>query len=261
MLNRFFSEGIPLGLAQAALATLLALAVMFLARWREIRLERETIVSLGRGIVQVVIVGSVLLLLFEAPLWTAMIVLPAMVVAAAAIARRRAASIPRVFWVSLAGIAFGSGIVIVLMTFLGVIAADLTDLIPVGSMLIANAMNTSGLALNRFRSEVVSHVGQIEAGLALGAPSEKMVRPYTQAAVTASLIPRLDSLRSLGIVWIPGMILSGTDPVYAAIYQFVVLAMIFAAAGLSSVATTVLVRRYIFSDAEQLLLRPAVETG
>ena len=265
MLNRFFSEGIPLGLAQAALATLLALAVMFLARWREIRLERETIVSLGRGIVQVVIVGSVLLLLFEAPLWTAMIVLPAMVVAAAAIARRRAASIPRVFWVSLAGIAFGSGIVIVLMTFLGVIAADLTDLIPVGSMLIANAMNTSGLALDRFRSEVVSHVGQIEAGLALGAPSEKMVRPYTQAAVTASLIPRLDSLRSLGIVWIPGlmagMILSGTDPVYAAIYQFVVLAMIFAAAGLSSVATTVLVRRYIFSDAEQLLLRPAVETG
>lgn len=265
MLNQFFTAGIPLGLAQAAVASLLALAVMLLARWREIRLERETIISLTRGIVQVVIVGSVLLLLFEAPRWSALIVLPAMMLAAAAIAARRAETIPNIFWVSFAGIGFGAGLVIVLMTLLGVIAQDLTDLIPVGSMLIANAMNSSALALDRFRSEVISHVGHIEAGLALGATPEVMVRPYAQAAVTASLIPRLDSLRSLGIVWIPGlmagMILSGTDPVYAAIYQFVVLAMIFAAAGLTSVATTLLVRRYIFSQAEQLLLRPAVDNA
>jgi putative ABC transport system permease protein len=50
--------------------------------------------------------------------------------------------------------------------------------------------------------------------------------------VRASLIPRIDSLRSLGIVWIPGlmagMVLAGSDPVYAAIYQFVVIAMVFA---------------------------------
>jgi len=79
-----------------------------------------------------------------------------------------------------------------------------------------------------------------------------------QASFEASLIPAIDSLRSLGIVWIPGlmagMLLSKANPVYAAIYQFVVLAMIFAASGLTSLVSTLLIRGRIFSPAEQLLL-------
>jgi putative ABC transport system permease protein len=96
--------------------------------------------------------------------------------------------------------------------------------------------------------------------LALGAEPKNTVTPYVQAAVQASLIPRIDSLRSLGIVWIPGlmagMVLSGEDPVYAAIYQFVVIAMIFAAAGLTSVVSTLLIRSRVFSSAQQLTLQP-----
>jgi putative ABC transport system permease protein len=81
-----------------------------------------------------------------------------------------------------------------------------------------------------------------------------------QASFEASLIPAIDSLRSLGIVWIPGlmagMLLSGARPVYAAIYQFVVLAMIFAASGLTSLVSTLLIRDRIFTAAQQLSLQP-----
>jgi putative ABC transport system permease protein len=81
-----------------------------------------------------------------------------------------------------------------------------------------------------------------------------------QAAFESSLIPAIDSLRSLGIVWIPGlmagMLLSGARPVYAAIYQFVVLAMIFAASGLTSLVSTLLIRDGIFTAAQQLSLQP-----
>lgn len=262
MLSQFFSEGIELGLAQAAIAALLALAVMLVARWREIHLERETIISLIRGLIQIVLVGSVLALLLQGPQWTSIIVLLGMMAAAASIAARRARGIPGAFSVSLAGIGVGAGIVIVLMTWLGVIDSAISSLIPVGSMLIANAMNTNALALDRFRAEVESHMGQIEAALALGAASDAAVSPYVQAAVHASLIPRIDSISSLGIVWIPGMmagmVLSGTDPVYAAIYQFVIMAMIFAAAGLTAVLSTLLIRRKAFTEAEQLILRPEV---
>jgi putative ABC transport system permease protein len=119
--------------------------------------------------------------------------------------------------------------VIALMTWLGLIDTPITTLVPVGSMLITNAMNTEGLALNRFRSEVLAHVGEIETALALGADGRSSVAPYVQRSFEASLIPAIDSLRSLGIVWIPGLmagiLLSGTRPAYAAIYQFVVLAM------------------------------------
>jgi len=260
MLNRFFSEGLELGLAQAAVAAVLALAVMLLARERKIHVERETVIALVRGLIQIVIVGSFLALLFQGPRWSSILVLAGMMAAAGTIAARRASGIPGAFTVSLAGIGLGAGIVIVLMTWFGVIDSALTSLIPVGSMLIANSMNTSALALERFRAEVESHVGQIEAALALGASTQTAVSPYVQAAVHASLIPRLDSISSLGIVWIPGMmagmVLSGTDPVYAAVYQFVIMAMIFAAAGLTSVLSTLLIRNKAFSEAEQLILRP-----
>lgn len=265
MLDQLFPDPRVLGMAQAAITMILALGVMLFARRRDIHLERETIVALVRGIVQVVAVGSVLLLLLQGPGWTSIFVLLAMIVAATTIAARRARGIRGAFWVSLAGIGFGSGLVIAGMTSSGVIDSTMSSLIPVGSMLIANAMNTNALALDRFRSEVEAHVGQIEAALALGAEPKGTVTPYVQAAVQASLIPRIDSLRSLGIVWIPGlmagMILAGTDPVYAAIYQFVVIAMIFATAGLTSIVSTLLIRSRAFSPAQQLILRPGVDNS
>lgn len=259
MLERLFPDQLPLGLAQAATAAALALAMMALARRRGIHLERETVVALVRGIVQIVAVGSVLVLVFQGPGWVGVPVLAAMMLAAGGIAARRARGIPGAFRVSLVGVVLGSGTVIATMTWLGVIGRELSSLIPVGSMLVANAMNTSSLSLERFRSELISHSGFVEAGLALGAAPEQVARPYVQASVEASLIPRIDTLRSLGIVWIPGlmagMVLSGTDPVYAAIYQFVVIAMIYASSGLTSVVATLLVRSRAFSPAQQLLLR------
>jgi len=57
------------------------------------------------------------------------------------------------------------------------------------------------------------------------------------------------------------MLLSGVRPVYAAIYQFVVLTMIFAASGLTSLVSTLLVRAQAFTSAEQLSLRPGVSAN
>ena len=261
MLERYFHGQLQLGLAQAAAAAIAALAVVLIARRRAIHLERETAIALLRGLVQIIAVGSVLILLLRAPRWSGVFLLALMMVAAGFTSRRRAQGIPGAFRSSTCAIAGGAGSVIALMTWLGVIDTAITSLIPVGSMLIANAMNTNGLALNRFRSDVLAHVGEIETALALGAAPQQSVAPYVQASFEASLIPAIDSLRSLGIVWIPGlmagMLLSGSRPVYAAIYQFVVLAMIFAASGLTSLVSTLLLRSRAFSPAEQLLLRSA----
>jgi putative ABC transport system permease protein len=260
MLRLLVSNQLYLGLAQAGMASLAAMVVVLLARKRGIHLESETLIAMVRGIVQIVAVGSILVLLLRGPRWTGGFCLAGMMIAAGAISARRARGIPGAFKVSVWAIIFGAGSVIALMTWLGVIDTAITSLVPVGSMLIANAMNTNGLALNRFRSDVWAHAGEIESALALGANPENSVAPYLQAAFEASLIPAVDSLRSLGIVWIPGlmagMLLSGVRPVYAAIYQFVVLAMIFAASGLTSLVSTLLIRGQIFTSAEQLLLQP-----
>lgn len=260
MLKLFFHIPWQLGLAQALVAALAAGLVVLLARRRGIHLEREAGVAMVRGLVQIVAVGSILVFLLRGPRWTAGFLLVAMIVAAGATSARRAKGLPGAFQVSVSAIGLGAGSVIALMTALGVIDTAITSLVPVGSMLIANAMNTNALALNRFRSEVLAHVGEIETALALGADARTSISPYVQVSFESSLIPAIDSIRSLGIVWIPGlmagMLLSGTDPVYAAIYQFVALAMILAASGLTSLVGTLLVRGRTFSPAEQLLLRP-----
>ena len=260
MLKLFVHGQLQLGIAQAAAAALAALLVMLAASQRGIHLGRELTIAMARGLVQIVAVGSILLLLLRVSGWTSAFLLIAMIVAAGATSAKRAKGMPGAFQVSLWAIACGAGSVIAIMVALGVIDTPITALVPVGSMLIANAMNTNGLALNRFRADVLAHTGEIETALALGADGPTSIAPYTQASFEASLIPAIDNLRSLGIVWIPGlmagMLLSGARPVYAAIYQFVILAMIFAASGLTSLISTVLIRARVLTPAQQLILRP-----
>jgi putative ABC transport system permease protein len=259
MLKVLFHGQLQLGLAQALVAGLAALAVVVAAGRRGIHLEKDLAIAMVRGLVQIVAVGSILLLLLKGPSWTSAFLLIAMILAAGATSAKRAKGMPGAFRVSTWAIACGAGSMIALMTVLGVIATPITALVPVGSMLIANAMNTNGLVLNRFRSDVLAHVGEIDTALSLGADGKTSVAPYTRVSFEASLIPAIDSLRSLGVVWIPGlmagMLLSGSRPVYAAIYQFVLLAMIFASSGLTSLVGTLMVRMQVMSAADQLLLR------
>jgi ABC-type iron transport system FetAB permease component len=71
-------------------------------------------------------------------------------------------------------------------------------LAPVGSMIIANAMNASAQAAERFRADVTAHAGQVEAGLALGADPAVTVAPYVQSAVYARYT------RRSGAIDVPG---------------------------------------------------------
>ena len=261
MLKTLFHSELALGLAQAAIAAVMALAVVLLARRRNIHLEADASIALLRGIVQIVAVGSILVLLLKAPSWSSVFLLAAMVLAAGSISAKRAKNIPGVMKVSTYSIAVGAGLVTAIMTWAGVIDTAITSLIPVGSMIIANAMNTNGLALNRFRSEVLAHTGEIETALALGATPRATIGRYAENSIHSSLIPAIDNLRSLGIVWIPGlmtgMLLSGAKPLYAAIYQFVVIAMILASSGLTALLSTTMIQAQAFSGADQLLLKGA----
>ena len=263
MLNQWFSDPISLGIAQALCAGLFALGVALVARRSGIHLERETIVSLARGLVQIVIIGFVLIYVFGGDQWLSVAILLLMMFSGAVIASQRVKTIPHPFQITLTAIFVGAGLVIGIMVLLGVIDTASISLIPVGSIIISNAMNTSALALDRFRVQVEAHNGLIVTGLALGASPNTVVAPYVRDTVRASMIPSINNMRSLGIVWIPGvmagLLLAGSDPLTAALYQFVVVAMMYSIAATTSLLTTMLVRSHVFSKAEQLTLRPQAE--
>ena len=244
------------GFIQIIIAVVLAVIVLGVVYARNLDFEREVVTTSGRGLVQVVVAGAVIGILLAAHLAWAAVVLAFMIVVAGWISQKRGVAIPGVFRSSVVSIGFGAGLVIVTMTLAGAIEATMRDLVVIGSMIIANAMKTNSLVLDRFTGEVVSNRSEIEAILSVGASPDEAIREYVSTSVYASIIPILDSIKSLGIVQIPGlmagMIIAGANPIYAAQYQFVIMLMIFAAGGLTVVVNTILISRRVFTDAKQL---------
>ncbi len=250
---------VMLGMGQAACAIGICLSVIVFCRWFAVRVEREALIAIARGLVQMVAVGVALALLLHGSLAVGMLILLAMTAAAAVTASRRARNMNGSLMVCFWSIAAGAGIVIGGMIATRTLQTNIAMLVPVGSMIIANAMNAAAQAAERFQADVTAHIGQIEAGLALGAEPTVTVAPYVQSAVYASLLPRLDMLKSLGLVWIPGvmagMMVSGASPVYAGIYQFILVLMILTASGIAGLVVTLLLRTRAFSSAAQLIMR------
>jgi putative ABC transport system permease protein len=127
VLKSLFHSQVALGLAQAAIAALLALLVVFLARRRNIHLESDAAIALVRGIVQIVIMGSLLVLLLKAPRWSSVFLLAGMIIAAGSISAKRAKNVPGAQKVSTYSIAAGAGLVTAVMTWAGVIDTSLWE--------------------------------------------------------------------------------------------------------------------------------------
>jgi len=253
------SGDVMLGLAQAAGAIVLCAAVVALCGWFSIHIEREAALSIARGLVQMVAVGMVLAALLHATLVVGALILVAMMIAAAFTAARRLQGMRGALPLCFCAIAAGAGVVIAAMLATGTLKSDIAMLVPVGSMVIGNTMNACAQAAERFRADVTARVGEVETSLALGADPAVAVAPQVKSAVYASMLPRLDTLKSLGLVWIPGimagMMVSGASPIYAGIYQFIIIAMILAAAGITGLTVVLLMRSRAFSPAAQLILR------
>ena len=103
--------------------------------------------------------------------------------------------------------------------------------VPLAGMVFANSMNTISIAGERY---------QTERGRGVEYPAAR------QAAMTAALIPQVNTLLAVGLVALPGMmtgqVLSGVDPLVAARYQIMVMCMIFSTAGLAAALYLVLRR-------------------
>lgn len=245
----------PLRLGLVLVYTALAL----LGLWRlRLPVAREAVGAALRAAAQLAMVGSVLLLVFQVDrLEVSSAVLAVMVTVAAftAAARVRGRMALRF---CLGVIATTSLAVIVPMAVSGVFDLTASFLVPISGMVIGNAMNSTALAVERLESELRSRRDQVEAYLSLGIDPDTSLRQVTGATVTASLIPSLNSLKTTGIVHIPGMmtgmLLAGQNPLWAAQMQLTILYLIFAAALMSSVLVSCLGRTLYFTELEALAL-------
>ncbi len=137
--------------------------------------------------------------------------------------------------------------------------------IPLGGMVVGNSMTAIAVSLDRLFGDLRSKRQLIETMLCLGADYREATHEILREAVRAGMIPTINSMMAVGIVFLPGMmtgqILGGTDPVLAIKYQIVVMLMLTASTAAGSILVTFLVRRRCFTAAQQLIIGAARKEG
>lgn len=95
--------------------------------------------------------------------------------------------------------------------------------IPLGGMLMGNAMTGLSLALKSFETGLDEQRARIRALTNLGVRPQRILFPLVRTALETAMLPTLNSMLGLGIVFLPGMmtgqILAGAAPATAILYQ------------------------------------------
>ena len=131
-------------------------------------------------------------------------------------------------------------------------------LLPLGGMVVGNSMNATALALERLFADLRARRAEVELRLCLGATATEASRTIVRDAVRAGMIPSINAMFGVGLVFIPGMmtgqILAGADPVLAIRYQIVVMLMLAGSTTLCTVLVVLLGRRRCFDRGQRLVL-------
>lgn len=132
--------------------------------------------------------------------------------------------------------------------------------IPLGGMVIGNSMNAIAIALERLLSELRAKRLAVEMKLCHGADYKEASRDIVRDAMKAGMIPSINSMMAVGIVFIPGMmtgqIIAGADPLTAIKYQIVVMIMLVGSTTIGTLLVVLIVRNLCFSSGQQPLLLP-----
>jgi putative ABC transport system permease protein len=221
-----------------AIALTVLLVVLTAVYARRFGIGKEVSLAGTRALVQILILASLILVLFKLPLYWSFLVLLAMAAIAGHTTYSRSGKLEKGLPLSVVSIAIAFVLLLIPFFLLGIFPFEARYVIPTGSILIGNAMNVSSLAIDRYRGEIKNRRAEVEAYLALGAPPKLASSACLKQGILSALIPSIDNMKNLGLVWIPGvmtgMLLGGADPVEAASIQIAIFTSIFAAGMIAS---------------------------
>lgn len=246
------------GMYRLGLTAVLLVIVILLSYLKRIGIGKEAALASARGFLQLMVLALVFSYIFESPDWMLLIWLlfTAMTIMAGYTSARRAKEIPRAWEITTPSIVTGTAITLCIMVITGIMPLGPQFIIPLSGMAFGNTMNICSLSLNRIIGELKNNRDKIEAALALGATSDQAIDPYVRVSIRAAMIPSIDSLKVLGIIFIPGamagLLMSGTPPLVAAEYQIVVYFMIFSAGIITAMMVSALAKKRLFTEAHQL---------
>lgn len=256
-------SGIPFGFGEgmvrlALTSSLLGLVIM-ISYLRKLGIGRDSATAALRGTVQIMLLASIFVLVFDSELWYIIVwgIFAVMVHFAGWTSSRRAREVPGSYSIAVRSITLGSSTSIVVLALTGLMPMAPQFVIPLAGMCFGNSMTVCTLTLNRISGELRAHKSRIESALALGARSDQAADPYLKTSMRSALMPSIDSLRTLGIIFIPGtmtgLLMAGASPLVAAVYQVAVYFMIMGAGMVTAMMAAKLSVERLFTEAHQLI--------
>ncbi len=111
--------------------------------------------------------------------------------------------------------------------------------------------------MRRVQEEVDGRRLEIETALALGATRRQAADPYLKLALSAGMLPIIDSTKTVGLIQLPGamtgMILAGAPPLEAVQLQMIVMFMLIGAAALTGLTAAFLTYRQLLNSQHQVI--------
>ena len=248
----------PVDLVVAALLVVIAGAISMALR---LGLEKRLGIAAVRTIVQLLLVGYVLKVVFDlkTPWAIGLIVAVMLAVASHAAVKRSSRSIKRLTSLAMLSLAISSLLVTYMVTRLIIGVTPWYEpryMIPLLGMIMGNGLTGISLCLDYLLEAIDQRRSEIEMELAHGATRWEAASRPIRAAVRRGMIPLINAMTVVGLVSLPGMmtgqILQGADPMEAVKYQIVVMFMIAAATSLACIGAAMLVYRRLFNARHQV---------
>ena len=246
-------------LARVGLSIFFVLVAGIVSRWQKADLEKDLFWATIRSLIQLIAIGYVLELIFaqDNPLWT-LLLLAVMLTIAARTTAQRVKKTPHARLIAFLSIGVGSALTLAVLILLGVFQFVPQDVIPIGGMIIGNAMTTAALVMTRLSGDLVAQRNQVESMLALGATGREASLLQFRGALRSAMIPIVDTTKTVGLIKLPGamtgMILAGASPIEAVKLQLIVMYMLVGANTFTGLIAAYLTYREFFSAAHQLRL-------
>lgn len=228
-------------------------------------LERQLLVASVRMIVQLLLVGLLLKVIFAASsVWITMLIALAMCGFAG-----------REIWARqerrLLGVwGYGIGTGVMMVSGMSVMLVALTTQIqpdpwwspryalPLFGMILGNTMTGISLGLDTLNTTVYRERIAIEAQLLLGQTKWQAIAPFARQALKSGFTPIINAMAATGVVSLPGMmtgqILAGVDPEEAVKYQLLIMFLIGGATGLGVLGSVLISAWRLTDDRHRLRL-------
>lgn len=231
---------------------------IFISYKENLDLEKEIIVSIIRAIIQLIIVGYILDVIFglEKPIFSIILVL-IMIINAAVNTKKRGENINDVVKISFIAMLLGTTITMVVLVISGAIEFTPNEVIPVAGMVVSNSMVAIGLSYRNLNNAFKNRRAEVEVKLSLGSDIKEASIEVIRESIKIAILPTLDSAKTLGIVSLPGMmtglILGGASPITAIKFQIMVTFIILSSSSISTIIATYLAYKSFYNERYQLI--------